>query len=114
MSDGGTDQAPTLLAGYTRQRDDLLARIVGVLGADVRVRSAWLSGSFGRGEADAWSDFDLHVAVEDEDPRPLAREHEGDAHQDTRLVFDQCHQSMFHWGASMIMSLIVMPAGIMG
>src|SRR3981189_3599993 len=66
MSHSGTDQAQTLLAGYTRQRDDLLARIVGVLDADVRVRSAWLSGSFGRGEADAWSDFDLHVAVEDD------------------------------------------------
>jgi predicted nucleotidyltransferase len=63
----GADQAQTLLAGYTRQRDNLLARIVGVLDADVRVRSAWLSGSFGRGEADAWSDFDLHVAVEDEE-----------------------------------------------
>ena len=39
MSDGGTDQAPTLLAGYTRQRDDLLARIVGVLETDQRVHS---------------------------------------------------------------------------
>ena len=33
----GADQAQTLLAGYTRQRDNLLARIVGVLDADVRV-----------------------------------------------------------------------------
>lgn len=67
MSESGADQAHTLLAGCTRPRDDLLARIVGVLDADVRVRSAWLSGSFGRGEADAWSDFDLHVAVEDDE-----------------------------------------------
>ena len=67
MSESGADQAHTLLAGFTRQRDDLLARIVGVLGADVRVPSVWLSGSFGRGEADAWSDFDLHVAVEDDE-----------------------------------------------
>ncbi|MDQ3657032.1 MAG: hypothetical protein M3457_18410 [Chloroflexota bacterium] len=27
--------------------------------------AAWLSGSFGRGVEDAWSDLDLHVAVED-------------------------------------------------
>ena len=67
MSDIDADQAQTLLAAYTRQRDDLLVRIVGVLDADMRVGSAWLSGSFGRGEADAWSDFDLHVAVEDDE-----------------------------------------------
>ena len=52
-----SDVAPTThkrcWPGYARQRDDLLARIVGVLEADVRVRSVWLSGSFGRGEADA-------------------------------------------------------------
>ena len=67
MSETRADQAHRLLAGYARQRDDLLARIVGVLEVDQRVRSAWLSGSFGRGEADAWSDFDLHVAVEDDE-----------------------------------------------
>jgi predicted nucleotidyltransferase len=66
MRDGDADQAKTLLASYSRQRDDLLARLIKVLDAGVRVRSAWLSGSFGRGEADAWSDFDLHVAVEDD------------------------------------------------
>ena len=67
MSDIDADQPERELAAYTRLRDDLLVRIVGVLHADPRVRSAWLSGSFGRGEADAWSDFDLHVAVEDDD-----------------------------------------------
>jgi len=29
------------------------------------VGAAWLSGSFGRGEADEWADLDLHVAVKD-------------------------------------------------
>jgi predicted nucleotidyltransferase len=67
MSDIDADQPERELAAYTRLRDDLLVRIVGVLHADLRVRSAWLSGSFGRGEADAWSDFDLHVAVEDDE-----------------------------------------------
>ena len=65
MSDIDADQPERELAAYTRLRDDLLVRIVGALHRDPRVRSAWLSGSFGRGEADAWSDFDLHVAVED-------------------------------------------------
>jgi predicted nucleotidyltransferase len=67
VRDTDADRAQTVLAAYARQRDDLLARIVGVLDADMRVRSAWLSGSFGRGDADAWSDFDLHVAVEDDE-----------------------------------------------
>ena len=54
------------LQGYARTRDALLGRITAELEADPRVAAAWLSGSFGRGEDDAWSDFDLHVAVHDE------------------------------------------------
>ena len=54
------------LAEYARHRDALLDRIVDVLQADPRVDAVWLSGSYGRGEADEWSDFDLHVAVADE------------------------------------------------
>jgi hypothetical protein len=46
-------------------RDALLDRIKSALSADERVLGAWLSGSFGRGEDDEWSDYDLHVAVED-------------------------------------------------
>ncbi|MHB8576147.1 MAG: hypothetical protein ACYDCQ_12545, partial [Dehalococcoidia bacterium] len=42
-----------------------MTRIVAVLEADVRVDAAWLSGSFGRGEADEWADLDLHVAIAD-------------------------------------------------
>jgi predicted nucleotidyltransferase len=53
------------LADYAHRRDELLERIVGVLQADPRVVAAWLSGSFGRGVEDAWSDLDLHVAIED-------------------------------------------------
>ncbi|HEU0164453.1 MAG TPA: aminoglycoside 6-adenylyltransferase, partial [Thermomicrobiales bacterium] len=56
---------PLTLAGYAHRRDALLARIVEVLEADPRVVAAWLSGAHGRGVADAWSDLDLHVAVED-------------------------------------------------
>lgn len=65
------------LARYARNRANLLERIVGTFQADSRVVAAWLSGSFGRGTEDAWSDLDLHVAVEDDalsaflDERPV-------------------------------------------
>ncbi|MDP9372181.1 MAG: nucleotidyltransferase domain-containing protein [Chloroflexota bacterium] len=54
------------LMRYGRERDALLDRITPLLQADPRVGAAWLSGSFGRDEADEWSDLDLHVAVEDD------------------------------------------------
>ena len=47
-------------------RDPLQRRILRELDADPRVAAAWLSGSFGRGEDDAWSDLDLHVAIYDD------------------------------------------------
>jgi predicted nucleotidyltransferase len=53
------------LIEYVKHRDGLLERIRRVLEKDVRVRAAWLSGSFGRLEEDEWSDIDLHIAVED-------------------------------------------------
>jgi len=59
------------LAAYQRTRDDLLAHITATLEADPRVVAAWLSGSFGRGVDDAWSDLDLHLAVADEDYAPF-------------------------------------------
>lgn len=45
----------------------LLERIIAVVSADERVDSAWLSGSFGRGAGDAWSDIDITVVVDEED-----------------------------------------------
>lgn len=45
---------------------DLLDRVVATLEADERVRALWLSGSLGRGVADAGSDLDLVVTVEDQ------------------------------------------------
>jgi len=47
-------------------REPLLRRIVETLRADERVAAAWLTGSIGRGEDDAWSDLDLHVAIDDQ------------------------------------------------
>lgn len=45
---------------------DLLDRVAAVLAADPRVDALWLSGSLGRGVADAGSDLDLIVTVHDE------------------------------------------------
>lgn len=43
----------------------LFERAVEVLAADLRVRALWVSGSLARGDADAYSDLDLLVAVGD-------------------------------------------------
>ena len=48
------------------KRDELLERLVLALQNDQRVKAAWLTGSFGRGEADDWSDLDIQVVVGDE------------------------------------------------
>jgi predicted nucleotidyltransferase len=50
---------------FSEARERLLVRIVAALQRNQRVVGAWLSGSFGRDEADEWADLDLHVAVED-------------------------------------------------
>ncbi len=48
----------------TAEHQALLSELRAALTADPRVRSLWLSGSFGRGEGDAWSDLDLTVVAE--------------------------------------------------
>lgn len=45
----------------------LLERLIAVISADDRLESAWLSGSFGRGGGDAWSDIDITAVVDEED-----------------------------------------------
>ena len=56
---------PTLTWPITHvaRREALLRRITSVLGADERFVAAWLTGSLGRGEADACSDIDLYAVV---------------------------------------------------
>jgi hypothetical protein len=46
---------------------ELLGRLVELLRAEPLVRGAWLYGSHGRGEADAYSDLDVWVVTEDVD-----------------------------------------------
>jgi predicted nucleotidyltransferase len=49
-----------------RLQAEFFERLVGVIQSEERIASAWLMGSFGRGEEDGWSDFDLHVAIADD------------------------------------------------
>ncbi|HMK11158.1 MAG TPA: nucleotidyltransferase domain-containing protein [Acidimicrobiales bacterium] len=56
---------PDVLAVLEPGYDVLFDRAVVVFEADERVRALWLSGSLGRGDADAMSDLDLIVAVDD-------------------------------------------------
>lgn len=60
---GKSVNAQTTLQIYQAERDQLLARIVATLSADERFAAAWLTGSFARNEADAFSDLDLTVVV---------------------------------------------------
>jgi predicted nucleotidyltransferase len=53
------------LQAYAASREVLLAEIVQTLSADERFVAAWLTGSLGRGDADAVSDLDLSIAVSD-------------------------------------------------
>ena len=59
--------------GQAKLIDDLVA----VLAADPRVRSAWLSGSLGRGAGDPWSDVDLVVEVDEADLAPCLADYQG-------------------------------------
>lgn len=49
------------------ERAALIAQATSILSADARVVAAWLAGSLGRGDADAYSDVDLWVVVRDDD-----------------------------------------------
>lgn len=47
------------------ERDALILRATGLLQSDERIVAAWLAGSLGRGDGDAFSDVDLWVVVRD-------------------------------------------------
>jgi len=55
---------PKTIQDYASNRNALLERITRVLKEDDRFVAAWLTGSFGRGDADGVSDLDLTVVVE--------------------------------------------------
>jgi predicted nucleotidyltransferase len=51
------------LEDYLRSRNVLITSLVTELSNDERILAAWLTGSYGRNEADAVSDLDLSVVV---------------------------------------------------
>lgn len=47
-----------------QMQHEFLADLQQTLAADPRIQAAWLAGSFGRGNADRYSDIDLHLLVD--------------------------------------------------
>lgn len=60
------DWQPAALSPLPAGYRELFSRLLDVAAADHRVRAVWLSGSAGRGTADAGSDLDVVLAVADE------------------------------------------------
>lgn len=64
--DGEVPEAPLdALEQLGLQRQDWLSEAETLLWSDARVAAVWMGGSEGRGDADALSDFDLFVALDD-------------------------------------------------
>jgi predicted nucleotidyltransferase len=55
------------LSEKVQERTDLIERVSSILHSDERVVAAWLGGSLGSGNADAYSDVDLWLVVKDGD-----------------------------------------------
>lgn len=55
------------LSEKVQERTDLIERVSSILHSDERVVAAWLGGSLGSGDADAYGDVDLWVVVRDGD-----------------------------------------------
>ena len=66
MTTIGTFPLTGIRAATTDPQNALIARAVAVLKTDPRMLAAWLVGSFAVGEADPFSDVDLHCLVEDD------------------------------------------------
>jgi predicted nucleotidyltransferase len=69
---------------YQASRGVLLAEISAVVAADERFVAAWLTGSFGRNEADAVSDLDLTLVVADAHSESLCARMEQVSAQSTK------------------------------
>lgn len=50
-----------------QMQNDFISNLQPQLAADPNVHAAWLTGSFGRGVADRYSDIDLHLLLSDVD-----------------------------------------------
>ncbi|BDP43092.1 hypothetical protein DAETH_30610 [Deinococcus aetherius] len=58
---------PSTAEDPSARRERYVAELGVTLAADPRVRAAWLEGSLGRGNADRFSDIDLHVLLHERD-----------------------------------------------
>ena len=67
------------------------------LRADTGVLGAWLGGSLGRGQADAWSDLELHVGVEDTVVEALLDDASCTSAPDEECCYNR-RRSVFHPG----------------
>jgi len=65
------------VSAATDSQRALVRRLAEVLASDVRIEATWLSGSFGRGEGDAWSDIDVIAVVDEEDRAACLAEYAG-------------------------------------
>jgi len=71
------------LQAYQQSRHDLLTRIATELSNDERFVAAWLTGSYGRNNADDMSDLDLNLVVADPYHKLLCTRQEQVSHQTT-------------------------------
>jgi predicted nucleotidyltransferase len=100
------------LSNRQAERDELLARVVKLLASDERVVAAWLYGSLGRGEGDAWSDIDLWVVVADEHIGEIvAGRHEFNAGFGTPLIVVDAPQNAPAGGAFLSVVYGDLPSG---
>ena len=71
------------LKAYRQSREVLLRQITENLSGDERFVAAWLSGSYGRNEADEVSDLDLSLVVAESQSKVLCNRQEQVSHQTT-------------------------------
>lgn len=92
----------------TEAQESLIERARKVLEADPRVIACWIEGSFARGNADAWSDVDLHAVVADDDAASfLAGRKELVERIERVLALDD---APLPWGTQLIVATLKGPA----
>ena len=58
---------PITISDFPVRRDTYLHALRTKVQGDVRILAAWVEGSLGRGNADRYSDVDLHLLLEESD-----------------------------------------------
>ncbi|HUF00132.1 MAG TPA: nucleotidyltransferase domain-containing protein, partial [Anaerolineales bacterium] len=71
------------LQDYLQSRNVLITSIVTELSSDERLLAAWLTGSYGRNDADEVSDLDLNIVVAEPYTKILCARQEQVSHKTT-------------------------------